>query len=113
MPMLGRMTGMAVSRATRQICDATFSDGENASALSLLELYAGAERERVHQALVRLSGGRLGRLRSWLDEAERNPETVLWFGESPSDVSPEIHAFGVEFINAFIDKHLDAPAGPE
>ncbi len=23
----------------------------------------------------------------WLDEAKRNPETVLWFGESPSDVS--------------------------
>lgn len=79
--------GMAVSPATRQLCDATFPDAEAASVLSLLNLYAGAERERVHQAVIRLSGGRLGRLRMWLDEAKRNPETVLWFGESPSDVS--------------------------
>ncbi|WP_331740654.1 hypothetical protein OG613_46845 (plasmid) [Streptomyces sp. NBC_00015] len=104
------MTGMAVSPATRQLCDATFSYDEAASALSLLDLYAGPDPERVHQAAVRLSGGRLGRLRKWLDEAKRNPETVLWFGESPSDVSADTHAFGVEFINAFLDKHPDTPA---
>ncbi|WMI55464.1 hypothetical protein RBH85_00695 [Streptomyces rochei] len=103
---------MAVSPATRQLCDATFPDADAASALSLLDLYAGAERERVHQAVVRLSGGRLGRLRRWLDEAKRNPETVLWFGESPSDTSQDTHVFGVEFINAFLDKHLDTPAEP-
>ncbi|MEW2319212.1 hypothetical protein [Streptomyces bauhiniae] len=62
------------------------------------------------QAVVRLSGGRLGRLRRWLEEAERAPETVLWFGECPSDVSPGTHALGVEFINSFLDKHLDASA---
>ena len=45
-----------------------------------------------------------------LDEAKRNPETVLWFGELPSDVSGDTHAFGVEFINAFLDKHTDTPA---
>lgn len=102
---------MAVSPATRQLCDATFSYDEAASALSLLDLYAGPEGERVHQAAVRLSGGRLGRLRKWLDEAKRNPETVLWFGEPPSDVSVDTHAFGVDFINAFLDKHPDTPAG--
>lgn len=48
----------------------------------------------------------------WLDEAKRNPETVLWFGESPSDVSQDTHAFGVEFINALLDRHLDTPAEP-
>jgi hypothetical protein len=104
------MTGMAVSPTTRQLCEASFSYEEAAKALSLLGLYAGPEFERVHQAAVRLSGGRLGRLRKWLDEAERTPETVLWFGESPSDVSPGSHAFGVEFINSFLDKHLDASA---
>ncbi|MDI3102200.1 hypothetical protein ACR31U_34590 [Streptomyces rochei] len=103
---------MAVSPATRQLCDATFPETDAASALSLLDLYAGAERERVHQAVIRLSGGRLGRLRRWLDEAKRNPETVLWFGESPSDTSQDTHAFGVEFINTFLDKHLDTPAEP-
>ncbi|MEU4466193.1 hypothetical protein AB0G20_21230 [Streptomyces sp. NPDC024017] len=102
---------MAMSPATRQLCDATFSHDEAASALSLLDLYAGPECERVHQAAVRLSGGRLGRLRKWLDEAKRNPETVLWFGEPPSDVSADTHAFGVDFINAFLDKHPDTPAG--
>ncbi|WND32895.1 hypothetical protein RI578_42060 (plasmid) [Streptomyces sp. BB1-1-1] len=101
---------MAVSPATRQLCNATFPDAEAASVLALLDLYAGTERERVHQAVVRLSGGRLGRLRMWLDEAKRNPETVLWFGESPSDVSQDTHAFGVEFINGFLDRHLDTPA---
>ncbi|MFC9506308.1 hypothetical protein [Streptomyces sp. NPDC057002] len=103
---------MAVSPATRQLCDATFSRDEIASALALLDLYAGVDRERVHQALVRLSGGRVDRLRSWLAEAERRPETVLWFGEPPSDVSPETHAFGVEFINGFMDKHLDMRVEP-
>lgn len=104
---------MAVSPATRQLCDTTFSDAEEAaSVLSLLDLYAGAECERVHEAVVRLSGGRLGRLRMWLDEAKRNPETVLWFGESPSDVSQDTHAFGVEFINGLLDRHLDTPAEP-
>ncbi|MDX3370939.1 hypothetical protein PV387_33885 [Streptomyces sp. ME02-6987-2C] len=103
---------MAVSPATRQLCDTTFSDSDAARALALLDLYAGAECERVHQAAVRLSGGRLGRLRMWLDEAKRSPETILWFGEPPSDVSPDTHAFGVEFINSFLDKHLDAPAKP-
>ncbi|GHJ39442.1 hypothetical protein Sm713_82600 [Streptomyces sp. TS71-3] len=103
---------MTVSPATRQLCDATFPDNDAASALSLLVFYTGAECERVHQAAVRLSGGRLGKLRMWLDEAKRNPETVLWFGESPSDVSPDAHAFGVEFINSFLDKHLDTPAEP-
>jgi hypothetical protein len=107
------MTGMAVSPATRQLAAVTFRDDEVASALSLLGRYAGAECERVRQAAVRLSGGRLGRLRSWLDEAKRNPETVLWFGEPPTDVSLETHAFGVEFINRFIDKHLDMPAEHE
>ncbi|MER8032754.1 hypothetical protein ABTZ78_27735 [Streptomyces bauhiniae] len=34
--------------------------------------------------------------------------TVLWFGESPSDVSPSSHALGVEFINSFLDKHQAA-----
>jgi hypothetical protein len=63
----------------------------------------------VHQAAVLLSGGRLGRLRKWLDEARRNPETVLWFDESPSDVSADTHGFGVEFINAFLDRHPDTP----
>ncbi|MCX4554780.1 hypothetical protein OHA02_00960 [Streptomyces phaeochromogenes] len=106
------MTDMAVSPATRQLCDATFSYDEAASALSLLDLYTGPERERVYQAAVRLSGG-LGRLRKWLDEANRNPETVLWFGESPSDVSADTHAFGVEFINASLDKHPDTPAVSE
>ncbi|CAM5597210.1 hypothetical protein STENM36S_02030 [Streptomyces tendae] len=48
----------------------------------------------------------------WLDEAKRSPETILWFGELPSDVSPDTHAFGVGFINSFLDKHLDAPAKP-
>lgn len=105
------MTGMAVSPATRQFCDATFPDAEAESVLALLDLYAGTECERVHQAVVRLSGGRLGRLGMWLDEAKRNPGTVLWFGESPSDVSHDIHAFGVEFINGFLDRHLDTPAG--
>jgi hypothetical protein len=75
---------MAVSPATRQLCDTTLPDSDAASALALLDLYAGAECERVHQAAVRLSGGRLGRLRMWLDETKRNPETILWFGESPS-----------------------------
>ncbi|MEV8597300.1 hypothetical protein [Streptomyces sp. NPDC052012] len=101
---------MAVSPATRQLCNATFPDAEAESVLALLDLYAGTECERVHQAVVRLSGGRLGRLRMWLDEAKRNPETVLWFGESPSDVSHDTHAFGVEFINGFLDRHLDTPA---
>ncbi|MFE3121562.1 hypothetical protein [Streptomyces niveus] len=64
----------------------------------------------MHQAVVRLSEGRLGQLRMWLDEAKRNPETVLWFGESPRDVSQDTHAFGVEFINGFLDRHLDIPA---
>jgi hypothetical protein len=100
---------MAVSPATRQLCGITFAREEAASALSLLELYAGAESERVHQAMVRLSGGRLGRLRMWLSEAKLDPETVLWFGEPPVDVSPDTHAFGVEFINGFLDKHLDSP----
>ncbi|MFE2937686.1 hypothetical protein ACFXKG_01220 [Streptomyces sp. NPDC059255] len=104
------MTGMAVSPATRRLCDTTFSYDEAVSALSLLDLYAGPERERVHQAAVQLSGGRLDRLRKWLDEAKRNPETVLWFGESPSGVSADTHAFGVEFINAYLDKHPDTPA---
>ncbi len=101
---------MAVSSATRQLCEATFPDGDAASALSLLDLYAGVECERVHQAVVRLSGGRLGRLRRWLDEVGHRPETVLWFGESPTDVSGDAHAFGVEFVNASIDKHLDMPS---
>ncbi len=101
---------MAVSPATRQLCEATFPDAEAASVLALLDLYGGTERERVHQAVVRLSGGRLGRLRMWLDEAQRNPETVLWFGESPFDVSQGTHAFGVEFINGFLDRHLDTAA---
>ncbi|MEU5331956.1 hypothetical protein AB0G51_01280 [Streptomyces asoensis] len=108
----GRMTAMAVSPATRQLCDAMFPDDEAASVLALLDLYTGAECERVHQAVIRLSGGRLGRLRIWLDEAKRNPETVLWFGESPSDVSQDTHTFGVEFINGFLDRHLDTPAEP-
>jgi hypothetical protein len=109
---MGRMADMAVSPATRQLCDTTFPDSDAASAVALLDLYAGAECERVHQAAIRLSGGRLGRLRMWLDEAKRSPETVLWFGESPSEVSPDTHAFGVEFINSFLDKHLDTPANP-
>ncbi|MFI1510297.1 hypothetical protein [Streptomyces sp. NPDC020597] len=46
----------------------------------------------------------------WLHEAKRNAETVLWFGESPSDVSQDTHAFGVEFINGLLDRHLDTPA---
>ncbi|MFI6373778.1 hypothetical protein [Streptomyces sp. NPDC050546] len=103
---------MAVSSATRQLCEATFSRDKTASALALIDLYTGVDRERVHQALVRLSGGRVDRLRSWLTEAERKPETVLWFGEPPSDVSPETHAFGVEFMNGFIDRHLDMRVEP-
>ncbi|QWB24312.1 MULTISPECIES: hypothetical protein [Streptomyces] len=43
---------MAVSPAIRQLCDARFSRDETAGVLELLDLYAGAERERVHQALV-------------------------------------------------------------
>ncbi|MFF4979321.1 hypothetical protein ACFY3O_04500 [Streptomyces sp. NPDC001046] len=103
------MAAMTVSAPTRQLCGSTFADDDVPEALAVLALYDGPERERVHRALVRLSGGRLDRLRDWLEEAKRRPETVLWFGEEPTDVSPETHAFGVEWINAFIDKHLDAP----
>ncbi|MEU0214883.1 hypothetical protein ABZ281_07020 [Streptomyces sp. NPDC006265] len=39
-------------------------------------------------------------------------QAILWFGEPPSDVSPDTHAFGVEFINSFLDEHLDTPAEP-
>lgn len=103
---------MAVSASTRRLCVSTFADHDLPDALATLELYEGPERERVHRALVRLSGGCLDRMRDWLEEAEARPDTVLWFGEEPTDVSPEIHAFGVDWINAFIDKHLDAPSQP-
>ncbi|MFC9952606.1 hypothetical protein ACFVIN_19305 [Streptomyces prasinus] len=73
------------------------------------------QADRVHRIAIQLSGGKLSRgklnrLAWWLDGAEENLETFLWYGEDPEEtVRPETRAFAVDFMNAFADKHLLKP----
>jgi hypothetical protein len=98
---------MLLSQETSQRCRDVFAPELIDAAAAVLEQYGGPDTERVHQALIGLSGGSVARLRLWVDEAGKDPETVLWFGEQPADVRPETHGAGVEWINGFLDRHVE------
>ncbi|MGW1542553.1 hypothetical protein ACWCPM_20345 [Streptomyces sp. NPDC002309] len=93
-----------------KLCRATFAPESLDLALRTLETYDGEQADRVHRVAIHLSKGKLNRLAWWLDGAEKNLETFLWYGGDPEEtVRPETRAFAVDFMNAFADKNLLKP----
>lgn len=66
-----------------------FRGAAAAEALLLLDAYADNERERVQLALLRLSGGDLGRLGLLLDEARRDYRNTLSAAEYDRRGNPD------------------------
>jgi hypothetical protein len=101
---------MPLSAEVHELCRATFPPELLDLALRTLETYDAEQADRVHRVAIHLSEGKLNRLAWWLDGAEENLETFLWYGEDPLEtVRPETRAFAVDFMNAFADKHLLKP----
>jgi hypothetical protein len=101
---------MPLSAEVLELCRATFAPESLDLALRTLETYVAEQADRVHRVAIQLSEGKLNRLAWWLDGAEENLETFLWYGEDPEEsVRPETRAFAVDFMNAFADKHQLKP----
>ncbi|MFG2809469.1 hypothetical protein [Streptomyces massasporeus] len=101
---------MPLSAEVLELCRATFAPESLDLALRTLETYDAEQADRVHRVAIQLSEGKLNRLAWWLDGAEENLETFLWYGEDPEEsVRPETRAFAVDFMNAFADKHRLKP----
>ncbi|MFE0331702.1 hypothetical protein ACFW08_33815 [Streptomyces sp. NPDC058960] len=101
---------MALSADILELCRATFAPELLDLALRTLETYDAEQTDRVHRLAIQMSEGKLHRLAWWLNAAEENLETFLWYGEDPEEtVRPETRAFAVDFMNGFADKNMLKP----
>lgn len=72
---------MTLDERTRDRVAKEFSSSEQAAVRELLTTYGGAESGRVHWDILELSKGDLGKVRQYLEAAQRDYRDILYWAE--------------------------------
>ncbi|MGQ4437708.1 hypothetical protein [Streptomyces sp. SAS_260] len=103
---------MPVSAEVLDLCRTTFAEDDVRLALHVLNTYEGAQSDRVHKAVIKLSKGDLHCLASWVNGvAQEGLESLFWFAGAMEPGATEQQIFGARWMNRFYDKNRLASPG--